>query len=159
MNVDDVLKRHWDYKLPVKPKRIARSLGLDVRRFPMSDIDDRHPDHGLSGKFEMEGKVPVCYYNPDEPKVRQRFTIAHEIGHFVLGHGNSFRDPVSNFSRDGYDYREVQANQFAAQLLMPEIAINYMIQKRNVTRLKELAEIFSVSQVAMDYRLQNLGWY
>ena len=155
MNADDVLERHWDYELPVKPKRIANLLGMKVRKLDVSDMND----HGLSGKFEMEGHVPVCYYNPDEPRVRRRFTIAHEIGHYVLGHGNSFRDPVSHFSRTSYDYKEAQANRFAAELLMPEIAVNFVIRKRGVTKLRKLAEIFDVSQVAMDYRLQNLGWY
>ena len=46
MNADDVLERHWDYELPVKPRRIANLLGMKVRKLDMSDMND----HGLSGK-------------------------------------------------------------------------------------------------------------
>ena len=158
MNVNDILKMHWDYKLPVKPKRIARSLGLEVKKFPMSEIDDRHPDYGLSGNSKW--KVVSLYATTTQTNrkfardLRSLMKSDTTFGTRRFLSGSRF-----TFQQNSNDYREVQANRFAAQLLMPKIAIDFMIRKRRMTKLRKLADIFGVSQVAMDYRLQNLGWY
>jgi Zn-dependent peptidase ImmA (M78 family) len=99
-------------------------------------------------------------YDITEAQVRQRFTIAHEIGHYVLGHLNEqqrcFRDLPSNFMSDAMSEKERQANAFAAELLMPEQIVKYAIEKKNVTHVVALANVFNVSQAAMSYRLKNL---
>lgn len=102
----------------------------------------------------------VIRYSTTESPVRQRFTIAHEIGHFALGHLNSagkmFRDTPENFS-NGAAPEERQANAFAAQLLMPEKVVKFAVNERGFNTLKSLANVFDVSEVAMKYRLVNLG--
>lgn len=146
----EMLAKYWDRKLPVDPGAIARAAGADVR-------DD--PDAGqVSGRFEMSEGKPVIYVNRMESRLRQRFTIAHELGHFALKHGNRFRDTASNFASVQFDPAETQANRFAAELLMPAAAINGLIEKRGVTDFSRLAALFDVSQQAMQYRLRNLGW-
>lgn len=93
--------------------------------------------------------------------VRQRFTMAHELGHFALGHlvdqTAEFRDAPSDFYSDVSDPKEVAANKVAAQLLMPEIMVRFVIEQKLITSLPQLANVFGVSQSAMGYRLKALS--
>lgn len=91
----EVLRAYWDGKLPVDPFRIAKAMGIVVRAEYKLEGD-------ISGMIEYQGTTPVISCNLADPFVRQRFTVAHEIGHFALGHLEDgvcrFRDPASNFS-------------------------------------------------------------
>ena len=145
-----VLAKYWQGKgLPVDPKAIAAAMGCQLRPFS--------PLRQLSGSFDYEGQVPVLGYDASEGALRQRFTIAHELGHFVLGHASGQRDPSKNFSVDNYDFNEVAANRFAAELLMPEAWVRWFVVNQGVTSLSDLARHFAVSEVAMRFRLKNLG--
>lgn len=55
-----------------------------------------------------------------------------------------------------FDPIEVEANRFAAELLMPEAAVRHYVQ-HGIISISELARTFAVSEVAMKYRLKNLG--
>lgn len=148
----DVLDTHWDGSFPVDPAALARAMGARV--VGVSGLD-------VSGMIELDGKSPVIYYNADEAPVRQRFTIAHEIGHYALGHLGSgvtkFRDPASHFSSGAVKIEEREANRFAANLLMPAGPLKFAIEHGGLLSISSLAETFGVSQVAMKYRLENLG--
>jgi len=146
------LDRYWDRKLPVDPVAIAHSAGVKVISEALGT---------LAGKFEIVEGVPggpVISYNVFDPILRQRFTIAHELGHFALQHGARFRDSAQEFSLANYDPVEAAANKFAAELLMPAAVVNALINGRNMTDFNTLATTFNVSTVAMKYRLKNLGW-
>ncbi len=145
------LDDYWDGILPVDPGAIARAAGVAVIADPALLAE------GLSGKYAVESGHPTIRYNPNESRVRQRFTIAHELGHHALGHPESYRDPAANFSSLSYDPAEAAANRFAAQLLMPREILLFKIGEMRSPRLAELAEAFDVSQFAMQYRLKRLG--
>jgi Zn-dependent peptidase ImmA (M78 family) len=150
-----VLSEHWDGQLPVNPAKIAESMGAVVTSDP-EDFDDLM----TSGSFSIKDGKPTIWYNTSAPEVRQRFTIAHELGHFVLGHGEAgkvFRDGARNFNASQYDPSETSANRFAASLLMPAEAVRYWVRAKKVTDITALAVKFDVSEVAMKYRLKNLG--
>lgn len=134
--------------LPVDPEQIAIKEGLKV--LPLAD-----EEMALSGKYAPEEKT--IYFNPYDSDVRKRFTIAHELGHYALGHGGGFRDPMKNFNAFHFDPLEVQANQFAAELLMPVAAIKYFVDKKGISSIEELKKIFGVSGNAIGFRLKNLG--
>jgi Zn-dependent peptidase ImmA (M78 family) len=145
-----VLKKYWEGNLPVDPSAIAKAMGARVQ-----------PDHvcsSLSGSFTLTDKGPLILFNPTENEMRQRFTIAHELGHYVLGHGNEFRDSARSFNANGYDPKETAANQFAASLLMPASAITHFVRDKGMSDIQLLAAKFFVSEVAMKYRLKNLGY-
>lgn len=154
MSATEILSLYWDGNLPVPPERIARAMGIDV-----------HAEFGLpgdiSGMVEYEHGRPVIRYDMTEPPVRQRFTIAHEIGHLALGHLSDgrtrFRDPASNFSTGSSSPEEREANAFAAQMLMPENVLRFAVTTKGIQDVSRLANLFNVSQVAMGYRLRNLG--
>lgn len=148
----EILKAHWDGKLPVDVKKIASSLGIHVRPDPFMSV---------SGSIDVASGTPIIKYNPSEAHVRQRFTIAHEIGHFALGHlaGSTkmYRDEAVNFSSGAKSPEEREANSFAAKLLMPNSVVHFAVTEKKITSVEKLADIFGVSQVAMKYRLINLG--
>jgi Zn-dependent peptidase ImmA (M78 family) len=103
------------------------------------------------------GQKPLITYNYSEPLVRQRFTIAHEIGHHVHGDLNAPRDSSVQFSARSHDPKEVAANRFAAALLMPAALVKHAVYKDSITDLRELAKKFGVSTAAMEFRLKALG--
>ncbi|WP_374490312.1 ImmA/IrrE family metallo-endopeptidase [Zoogloea sp.] len=152
MSAQEVLEAHWDGDVPVRPIAIAQAMGIQV--FKSIDL-------GCSGQISvLDGGEVELIFNDGEPLVRKRFTVAHEIGHFALGHLSEstrlFRDEVAAFSSKVRDPKEVQANRFAAQLLMPADALRLAIQQGGKT-ISQLAEMFRVSEVAMKFRLINLG--
>ena len=147
-----LLARHWDGKLPVDPHRIAQALGIRV--VPRGGPDDL--DYAYSGYFDNSGEQPLIEYNMSESLVRQRFTLAHELGHYALGHVSSPRDTPANFNTAVVDDAERQANRFAAELLMPAKELRLLVQSGRFRDVGELASAFKTSQVAMVYRMQNL---
>lgn len=114
------------------------------------------------GSYDSETRTIVI--NSFDPEYRQRFTLAHELGHMLLGHeGTSFRKEESQNQKESIEYivKERQANSFAANLLMPEKLLREVISSNsfdNATqRNRFLAEKFNVSYMAMEYRLTRLG--
>lgn len=146
-----IIEKYWELSVPVNVYEISRKMGVEL----VSD-----PSLPVSGEFSLEEKnKPLIKVNTSESPLRQRFTLAHELGHFVLNHGPAFRDPASNFSGNIWDKKEVEANRFAAALLMPEPAVRFFVDKEKITSTKELSQHFDVSSTAMIYRLKNLGFF
>lgn len=77
------------------------------------------------------------------PIARQRFTIAHELGHILLHHFNS------NLSNE---YIEKEANMFAIRLLAPTC----IIKELNINTVDQLAKTFNISAEAANYRLKRM---
>ena len=132
---------------------------------------------GFTINNEMNSKngKKVISINEFEPDYRQRFTIAHELGHIILGHeGISYRfSDVSKYKNTIDRMNEVSANKFAAELIMPENLVkkvllhsinelNYSIyQKFDENDINQLTDIsankMGVSTQAFNYRIKNLG--
>jgi Zn-dependent peptidase ImmA (M78 family) len=144
--------REQQSSAPVKVVPIARKLGLNVYRdrtmnSNVSGMIIRDPVRGGSSGYSI-------YVNQKHPRNRRRFTIAHEIGHFVL-----HRDLIGDGIVDDALYRsslsdviEAQANKFASQLLMPEFLLERAIDV-GIRDPAELSKTFEVSELAMKYRL------
>jgi Zn-dependent peptidase ImmA (M78 family) len=137
---------------PVDVAAAAQRLGVKVFAAKLADkvsgVLVRDPKYGTPSGF-------VIFVDEDEPAVRQRFTAAHELGHFVL-----HKDSVGHKNEDNYLLRsegmssrqEAEANRFAAALLMPFDLIEDAMSK-GITTPKELAKHFQVSEIAMSIRL------
>lgn len=147
----ELLARHWDGRLPVDPVQIATAAGLAV--YGRGGPDDA--PYPYSGYYRVHQGRPSIEFNVLEAPVRQRFTVAHELGHHALGHENAPRDS-GNFPSSG-DPRERLANRFAAELLMPAALLAQQLQHGTAANVQTLAQRFGVSQDAMGYRLLNLG--
>lgn len=146
------LDQYWNRQIPVDPAQIAQAAGAKV----YADQDMLFQD--LSGCFDIENGTPTIRFNPGDAPVRQRFTIAHELGHMFLQHGHSFRDNANNYNSGTALLRERDANSFAAELLMPKEVLDWLLFKENITDVQELARLLNVSGAAMHYRLKNLGF-
>lgn len=143
---------------PISKVEVAKALGVVIREGPLPD--------DLSGFLLRDGSKAVIGINSLHSKARQTFTFAHECGHFVLHPARNFVDRSfmyyrSDASSHGADRQEVEANAFAAELLMPEAAIvgqlrGKIIDIEDDERVLELAAIFGVSAQALTYRLLNL---
>ncbi|CCD36812.1 hypothetical protein BKIR_c15_5379 [Candidatus Paraburkholderia kirkii UZHbot1] len=144
-----MLSKYWDGFLPVDPAVIARAANVIV---------GHDPELGSAfGCFEFVGGRPHIYTNPNEPELRQRFTIAHEQGHFVLDHGDRFVDSADDFVPVQLDEAERQANMFALELLIPSFAVEILIGKRNIGSFEALRDMFGVTELALEVKLKKLG--
>lgn len=152
----EILENVWGSRgFPVDSAWIARSLGLDVLRV---DLDDN-----VSGALiKQKGKDPVIFINARDNKQRQRFSCAHELGHYVQrtsakcegGDTYEYVDLRSDLAKSGTDQDEIFANRFAACLLMPEDEVR-RLATYNATPVV-MAFHFNVSAEAMRHRLNHL---
>lgn len=150
-----ILGQYWDGMLSVDVEGIAHRMGAIVSRWP--DMGD------TSGIIQIQNGAPVIYVNQYDAEVRQRFTIAHELGHWALRHITKEGDMLPRDNRLTYSmsssWIEREANQFAAAFLMPSDAVEFVIQSGHATTLETLAKVFGVSKAAMQFRVNNLGLF
>ena len=142
--------------LPIDTVKLAKERGIKVYYVSWKDQTSN-----LSGLIKRDAEDDsesgyVIYVNQKHPKTRHRYTIAHEIAHYVLHKeliGNGVSDDA--FYRSGLSSKiEAEANGLAAQILMPEVYINREISKSNDgINVKALAKTFDVSVIAMVHRL------
>ena len=101
--------------------------------------------------LEMNGSY-IIFYNSSEPDTRIRFSIMHEYGHFILHHkmNLSHDDPL-------YHLQELEANCFAAQLLMPEQLLRECSKRHKTISIDFIMNSFSVSEIAAQRRQRTLA--
>lgn len=152
-------KKFGGSEIPVPVEQIAKYEGIRIEVISL--------DEDLSGMSFVKDGVSVIVVNSNHHVNRRRFTIAHELGHHIL-HGAYLRNNVhvdkivlhrNGFSSDGVDEKEIAANQFAAELLMPQSAIRQLgkVDINDDSTLQALAKKLKVSAAALTYRLINLG--
>jgi Zn-dependent peptidase ImmA (M78 family) len=148
-----ILNQIWGNKgFPVDPVRIAHKLGIKV-------IETNLPDEVFGGLIKEKGKDPVIVISKTDSLNRKRFSCAHELGHYLrhVGKGDDsyeYIDLRNTLSSTGNDKEEIFANQFAACLLMPEDEMRKHYKKDLPSII--LAQYFSVSDDAINFRLKNL---
>lgn len=133
-------------KAPVPVGLMANCLGVQVYRAPNFGE--------LQGALYYPNGEPTIYVNATHSAVKQRFTIAHELGHLVLHEeGQKFRELsyVGPFSKK---VEERQANTFAAHLLMPLSILEPYIASRRVSEV-DAARFFQVSERALRWQLEH----
>ncbi len=152
-------------KIPVDVMEIARALGAKVVLKAFDGEDD------LSGMLFQDNNQIIIGVNANHHPNRRRFTVAHEIGHLVL-HKHIFEGRVhvdkafevkmfrDGRSKQGKDFIEIQANRFAAELLMPTESLKRELKDKyvdveNDDEVKALANKYEVSAHAMSIKLFN----
>lgn len=139
---------------PVPEQEAARLAGLDV-------IPYDFPDE-ISGVLVYSGGIKAIGVNKTHAVVRQRFSIAHELGHFMLRHDDDFfldfSDPAiyQPGEEQADNNAEVEANEFAAELLMPMDMLKQDYKTKRIHDPKELARRYKVSEQALWVRLLSL---
>jgi len=147
---------------PIPVERLAQLRGAKIRFVPTDD--------DISGVLFREDGRAIIGVNALHSPTRQRFTIAHELGHLEL-HENSevhvdrsFRVYSRNQrSSEATDVREIEANAFAAEVLIPASLVEKDLARLTVDYeddevIRRLAERYKVSPQAMTIRLTNLGF-
>jgi Zn-dependent peptidase ImmA (M78 family) len=168
---ESILERTGQTHGRVDVFEVASRLGAVVRSQDMEDA--------ISGVLIVQQDQKFILVNHAQAEVRQRFSVAHELGHLVLhdtsadrmfvdggvrlyqrvGHPSSeaYRSSESHTTPD----EEREANHFAAAILMPEPAVRaYAFGKKvglEEDLIQEMAEYFEVSVQAMSIRLQRLN--
>ena len=169
-----LLSEYWDGKTPVDPNSIAVKMGIKVYFAPIPG--------GLVGAILKTRKeeTPKIFVDNNASTSRKRFTIAHELGHYVERFSDSespdqkipghfgFRDksmtsdekilagcrPTDSGTSD-QSQRELFADYFACCLLIPEDKVLEFINKG--ANIKDVATYFGVSAATMRNRLNDLG--
>lgn len=172
-----LLKQYNVFKAPVDIFGLIEEIGLDL---VVMALDDE-----MSGFIKIHGDSAAIAVNQDHHIFRQRFTAAHELGHYILHRNsdaeqtfidNSFSKTIIDkrkssarkvFNRDatsamGTQRQEIEANRFAGSILMPESIIEEIVSRFKIDitdefDMKRLSDKFTVSTQAMTHRLTNLG--
>lgn len=144
---------------PIPVKRIVAAQGCSIRTSDLKDI---------SGILVRSARGNLIGVNSTHHETRRRFTIAHELGHLLLHEGQEVRydrdfrvNLRSDESSAGTNVEEVEANFFAASLLMPERMLSTDPRARSIDLedadgVKEIARAYAVSAQAMTLRLARL---
>jgi Zn-dependent peptidase ImmA (M78 family) len=157
----ELLEKYGHGKPPIDVVRLCQQLNIELA---VEELEDE-----ISGVLMVQ-EQPVIVVNRSHSRARQRFTIAHEIGHFVLHRtpkdavfvdraALQFRNQVSS---KGLDPNEVAANHFAAALLMPhsmlEADLRSIDESITAVHVIRLAKKYGVSEQAMNIRLARLDF-
>ncbi|MDX3973257.1 ImmA/IrrE family metallo-endopeptidase [Shinella sp.] len=150
--------RQYTQRPPVDVVGAIRALGILYREEPMRQDQ--------SGYFQKSGNYYTIGVNANESPQRKRFTAAHELGHYVLHRDllqngqhldRLFSGPFEATSGPNRisPYHEVQANRFAADILMPAALVSQRFQR--LMDVGAVAAEFGVSPSALKIRLKNLN--
>jgi Zn-dependent peptidase ImmA (M78 family) len=163
--VDSLLAQDNLRTIPIDLDKIARLANANVEVAELAT--------GLSGFAYQKDGMKFIGVSADEGTERQRFTLAHELGHLFLHRDEALRYDKglmllrNEHSSDGTDIKEIEANRFAAELLMPEEELRkdmaespsvYFMNDSTFTQryVKKLAEKYQVSPRAMSVRITTL---
>ncbi len=168
----DFLESQPDFnlKLPIEIDTIINYLNIKLNKKP------NFKKIKLDGMISVKDNEPEIWINPMKTTMRERirFTLAHELGHFMLhiapendlSKNRSIEDSEITYYRDdNWDHIEMEANSFASQLLMPSELITKETKKileenSNFSKdeiIEKLSLKFDVSKTAMKYRLKKMG--
>lgn len=162
---EQAFKKFGEKSIPVDVEKIASYLNINLVK--------SHCEGDISGYLHIDSEgTPLIALNTNHSPERQRFTLAHELGHYLLHSptsNSSFVDKTffiihrDSTSSEGIDPREIEANLFAAELLMPATNLYQDIARSTNSSsteklVSELSEIYKVSGEAMRFRLANLGF-
>jgi len=144
--IRDILHKLNIVAPPVPIEKIAELFSIKIFPYP------NFPDN-ISGTIVNQNDSAIIGVNSNHAIVRQRFTIAHELGHFLLGHelGEKIIDDVFDKPND----KEREASEFAAELLMPRDFLKQDVLKK--IKIPDLAKQYMVSEQAMSIRLLKTG--
>lgn len=143
---------------PVKLGQLARDLGIAIK---VSSLGT-----GVSGQISREGNQYVIRVNRNEARERQRFTISHELAHYLLHRAEIDSSPEgitdTVLYRSGKPERiEFEANRLAAEIVMPMPLVEHELKTEfrdlvTEATIERLASMFEVSKAAMEIRLSTL---
>jgi Zn-dependent peptidase ImmA (M78 family) len=132
---------------------IAKALNIDVYEVGFEQL----PDASVNGAIEWkeDGNASI-FINKDYPPTRKTFTLAHEIGHYILHKSrDKFRLDVFDYSKHTQEsLEETEANYFAGSLLVPSVKLTNLLGMTG--DLDAIAKYFGVSRPVIETRIKWL---
>ncbi|EKO3466648.1 ImmA/IrrE family metallo-endopeptidase [Vibrio fluvialis] len=143
-DIIDIAKENSVATTPLDLPSLCHVLGIGIKYIPL--------ENNISGKLHHDGSRWVINVNSLHHPRRQRFTIAHELGHYFLHRGSQDKYEDTTFHR-GKDYsqKELEADNFAGALLMPKDEFTRFI-RNNSNKIDDIAEYFGTSSLAIKKR-------
>lgn len=155
---DCIVNHFTDIEIPIPLERIAEAVGI-------VEVIGQTTD-GFEGVLITDGSKTKgsIAYNDSSRLERRRFTIAHELGHFLLPlHGAGAQCVKSDMgvlaSNDANRAREAEANRFAASLLMPKALFQRDIRRLGTPETQHIVKLagdYEVSKEAAARRYTDL---
>lgn len=139
-------------KLPINLADVINYYGFYLIKYSDSNYISKHSSPSEDGYSRLIDGKPIVYYNDVKPEHRIRFTIAHEIGHVLLGHLSDGETLHRNTEENTPNLKEQQANIFARDILMPATVLHSL----NVSSAEQISKICNVSMQSAEIRLKRL---
>lgn len=131
--------------LPIKPVQIAAHYGISCKSATKEKLKD------ASGEIKaLEEDEIYISFREDEPKERQRYTIMHELGHYLLGHLGT--EPMTRSESDCRPKEEQAADKFAIDMLAPACVLWGL----NLHSAEDIARVCNISMQAAQFRAQRM---
>lgn len=146
--------RRMGLTLPVNVEIVAKGLGIRVHYRYIPEDED------FCGVWFRGKKYAHILINTALPDTRQKFTLAHEVGHHILSGLHMDECAAVSVCSDSSTCAEKWCDAYAAALLMPEWAIRSMATQLKLPEaltVYYLCAMFGVSKTAMWRRLRELG--
>ena len=140
-------------------EEILDKLHIQAYYADMSEVfpDTLNARDNISACIINNNEERIIYINKCDGPRRQRFSVAHEIGHYILQHLEESGGEIlyrNERATLGIDSREISANRFASSLLMPKYLVEIMYNRGFTVEM--MADAFLVSNQVVTYRLQQL---
>lgn len=156
--VAEILRQNPQMPVPVPLEDLARLAGISkIEAFTSDGFEGAL----IANATKSEGAI---FYSNRGPRLRQRFTIGHELGHFLLPwHRQAkFQCTAEDITSGGNKDWEIQANQFAAELLIPAPLVKTRLQKLKdpeLAHIMALRDEFETSMEMTARRVVELSEY
>lgn len=142
-----LLKRAWDGHLPVCPDAIAKRIGVFVHPTKTLDV--------ICAEYSQEDGVGAILLNALESPERQRFAVAHSLGHH-LHHCTEEVDTPRSYQPHSPNREEAFANNFALALLVPSDRLRTLLDQD--ASVDVMCQTFGVTHENLKSRLESLAW-
>jgi hypothetical protein len=142
-------------KFPVNTKAIVKEwsdISIHKYEFAVECGIDIEAFGSKAAVLQCKSGRYILFYNSNDSAPRIRFSILHEFGHYRFGH------ELKNYAnQEEYGRIEIEANCFAAQILMPEQVLNELKKRGAYINVDFLMNYFGVSELAAKKRIETMG--
>jgi len=142
-----VVARYGDGSMPIIPEKIAKGMGVDV--YTLSGSDRHSVYAGPDGRLRIAIDLNDTIH-------RQRFAVAHGLGHIVLRHIDPPLEAWNSFANDAPDPQDRAANLFAASLLVPTEDLRWCVTSGWMRNVEHIVKTFWVPEGLLNFRYQAL---
>lgn len=139
----------YNIRCPVNLYYVAHRLDVEIYK------TKKLPRQVLGSVKLSDDKIWIITINSNQINPRQRFSIAHEMGHILLDHGEAGYQFIDTIGKQDQLY-ERQADTFATELLMPAVEFKNIYFNHHITNPADIADYFQVSMQTTEIRISEI---